>query len=83
MVLVGLNGGSVMDEVWNSYNVTFVFDYVTISTTVMALHEDAAPELAADTIYKDIGFSELSSFLAGAEDVVVELIDENVGMGMK
>jgi hypothetical protein len=63
-----------MDEVWNSYNVTFVFDYARVSATVMALCEDAAPALAADTIYGDLGFSELSSFLHGAQDVVVEVL---------
>jgi hypothetical protein len=75
-----------MDEVWNSYSVRFVFDNTTITTTVMALHEDAAEYLAADVIYEDLGFSDLSTFLHSEgrlNEIEVELVDVNVGMGMK
>ena len=61
----------------NSYQVTFVFDYATISTTVFAMHEDACADLAADLINNDLGIS--VSLLDGAQDIVVEMLDENVG----
>ena len=61
----------------NSYQVTFVFEYATISTTVFAMHEDACPDMAADILISDIGIT--SSVLDRAQDIVVELLDENVG----
>ena len=65
-------------DIVNSYKVTFVFDYTTISTCVFAMHEDACADIAADQIYEDLGYSNLSSILNGAQDIVIELIDENV-----
>lgn len=62
--------------VTNSYQVTFVFDYATISTTVFALHEDAAPDLAASQLADDVGLA--SSLLDRANDISVELLDEDV-----
>jgi len=69
---------STKTEVWNSYNVQFVFDYTVITTCVFALHEDAAPDLAADQIYNDLGYSSLSSFLSRAQEINVELLDKDV-----
>lgn len=62
----------------NSYNVTFVFDYARISACVFAMHEDAAPELAVVQICNDLGLR--SDLFDGAEDIAIELLDENVGM---
>jgi hypothetical protein len=69
-------------EQWNSYRVTFVFNYTTISTTVSAPSEDACENVASDMIYEDLGYSKLSSILTSAQDVVVELLEENVRMEM-
>lgn len=60
----------------NSYQVTFVFEYSTISTHVFAMHEDAAPDLAAGFICDDLGIS--VELLDQAQDIVVELLDEDV-----
>ena len=62
----------------NSYKVTFIFDYSTITTNVFAMHQDACADMAADIIYGDLGLSNLSSLLNSAQDIEVELIDENV-----
>lgn len=61
------------EEVFNSYNVQFVFAYSIITATVFALHEDAAPDIAAAIVYEDLGFSDLSSFLMRGPEVNVEL----------
>jgi hypothetical protein len=61
---------------WNSYRVTFVFDYTTISTCVFALHEDACESLAYDAIMEDLEIMSLT--LDNAQEVMVELLDENV-----
>ena len=63
-------------EVWNSYDVKFIFDYAVISTCVFALHEDAAPDLAADQICFDLGLNGL--LLDQASDIEVTLLDEDV-----
>jgi hypothetical protein len=63
-------------EVWNSYDVKFVFDYAIISCCVFALHEDAAPDLAADLICNDLGLNGM--LLDQAQDIVVNLLDEDV-----
>jgi hypothetical protein len=79
-VLSGLEKGKMMSdkEVFNSYSVQYVFDYSIITATVFALHEDAAPDIAAGMIYEDLGFSNLSSFLNVAQEVNVELVDRAV-----
>lgn len=64
------------DETFDSYDVTFVFDYATITTTVFALHRDVAPAMAADQLHQDLGVS--YELLATAEDVAVSLLDRNV-----
>lgn len=63
-------------EVWNSYEVKFIFDYAIISVCVFALHEDAAPDLAADMICYDLGLS--WSLLDKASDIEINLLDEDV-----
>jgi len=60
----------------NSYQVTFVFEYATISTYVFAMHEDAAPDLAALFIADELGIG--VELLDQAQDISVELIDEDV-----
>lgn len=66
----------VKTEVWNSYDVKFIFDYSVISTCVFALHEDAAPDLAADQICLDLGLN--LSLFDQASDIEVTLLDEDV-----
>ena len=63
-------------ETWNSYSVRFVFDYAVVTTTVFALHEDAAPDIAADLISADLGMR-LEMF-DSAHDIEVELVDIDV-----
>lgn len=62
----------------NNYRVTFVFDYTTIATNVLSVDEDSCADIAADLIHEDLGYSKLSSMLNNAQDIVVELIEENV-----
>jgi hypothetical protein len=62
----------------NRYKVTFVFDYTTISTNVISPDEDSCPDVASDMVYEDLGYSNLSSLLNNAQDIVVELVEENV-----
>jgi len=69
---------AIKTEIVNSYKVTFVFDYTIISTTVLAVHEDACADIAAGMIYGELGLSQLSSLLYSAQDIVVELVEENV-----
>ena len=66
----------VKTEVWNSYDVKFIFDYSVISTCVFALHEDAAPDLAYEQICFDLGLN--GSLLDQASDIEVTLLDEDV-----
>lgn len=63
-------------EVWNSYLVDFVFDYTVISGSCIALHEDAAPMIAANLICDELGIS--SEILDQAQDIRVELMDTDV-----
>jgi hypothetical protein len=65
-----------MSETFNSYTVTFVFDYTTITTTVFAMHKDACEALAIDLIKSDTGLPE--DIFDTAQDVIIELIDEDV-----
>ena len=62
----------------NSYNVTFTFDYTTIRTRVIAKDEYDCEDLAANLIYADLGFSDLSSFLKNWREIEIELFEENV-----
>ena len=66
----------IKTETWNSYNVQFVFDYAIISCCVFALHEDAAPGMAAEQICSDLGLNGM--LLDEAQDIVVTLLDEDV-----
>ena len=63
-------------EIVNSYNVQFVFDYTIISTCVFSLSEAACADMAADIIHTDLGIS--YDLLNEAQDIVVELLDEDV-----
>jgi hypothetical protein len=56
------------------FDVTFVFDSTRISILVDAPSEEAAPDWAATDIYEDLGFSDLSSFLMRARDIVVDSV---------
>jgi len=67
---------TTVKETWNSYTVRFVFDYAVVTTTVFALHEDAAPDIAADLIAADLGMR-LEVF-DSAQDIEVELVDSDV-----
>ena len=69
---------SIQKEVFNSYNVTFVFDNTSVTTTVFAMSDEAAISLAADCIYEDLGLVGVSIFLKGTQDITVELLDEDV-----
>jgi hypothetical protein len=69
---------SIQKEVFNSYNVTFVFDYTSVTTTVFAMSDEAAISLATDCIYEDLGLVGVSIFLKGTQDITVELLDEDV-----
>ena len=63
-------------EIVNSYNVMFVFDYSSITTTVFAMHEDACPDMAADQLVEELGIS--YEVLDAAQDIIVNLIDVDV-----
>lgn len=63
-------------EVFNSYDVQFVFDFTVISTTVFAMHEDACEAMAIDSIKSDTGMPE--DVFEGGYQVIVELLDEDV-----
>lgn len=67
-----------MDMATNSYTVSFVFDYTTITTTVLVINEDAAPDIAASLIMDDLGVS--AELLDRAQDISVLLVDTGVGM---
>ena len=69
---------SIETDKYNSYNVTYVFDDMSIITTVFAMNEEVAIPMAADLIYQSLGFSELSSFLSRTQEVFTELLDEDV-----
>ena len=57
------------------FKVSFVFDHTIISATVLADSEDLAPDVAADTICDDMGYSRLSSMLNNAQDIVTEELE--------
>ena len=63
-------------EIMNSYNVTFVFDYATISTCVFATHENVCADLAAEMLAYDLGIG--IELLDTAQDIIIELLDEDV-----
>ena len=63
-------------DIMNSYQVTFVFDYSTVSTCVFSMSEDAAIDIATDMILEDLRIS--LELMDTAQDIVVELLDENV-----
>jgi hypothetical protein len=63
-------------EVFNSYDVQFVFDYAVVKCCVFALHEEAAIDIAADLLCDDLGLD--GKIFARAQDVEVTLLDEDV-----
>lgn len=65
-------------EQLNTYNVTLVFDTCSITTTLMALSEDAAAEMASGYVAAELNIHE--ACLDVAQDVLVEIVDRNVGM---
>lgn len=70
---------SIQKEVFNSYNVTFVFDNTSVTTTVFAMSEEAAISLATDCAHQDLGLLGVSIFLLrGTQDIIVELLNEDV-----
>jgi hypothetical protein len=63
-------------EVFNSYDVQFVFDYAVMKCCVFALHEEAAIDIAADLLCDDLGID--GKIFAQAQDIVVTPLDEDV-----
>jgi hypothetical protein len=63
-------------EVFNSYDVQFVFDYAVLRCCVFALHEEAAIGVAADLLCGELNID--GRIFARAQDVVVDLLDEDV-----
>jgi len=64
------------DETFDSYNVTFVFDFSTVTTTVFALHSDAAPAIAMDMLRDDLLIP--NAILQNANEITIQLLDHNV-----
>jgi hypothetical protein len=62
-------------DVFNSYQVQFVFDSTVISTTVFAMHEDACRVLAIDLIKSDMG---LEDVFEDVHEVIIKLLDRDV-----
>jgi hypothetical protein len=63
-------------EVFNSYDVQFVFDYAVMKCCVFALHEEAAIDIAADLLCDELGVD--GKIFARAQDIVVTPLDEDV-----
>ena len=62
-------------DVFNSYQVQFVFDSTVISTTVFAMHEDECRVLAIDLIKSDMG---LEDVFEDVHEVIIKLLDRDV-----
>lgn len=69
---------SIKTDKFNAYQVTFVFYHTTISTRIIAPNEYEATDVASDMVYEDLGYSNLSSLLNNAQDIVVELVERDV-----
>ena len=67
---------STKTDVFNSYDVQFVFDFTVISTTVFAMHEDACEAMEIDSIKSDTGMPE--DVFEGGYQVIIELLDRDV-----
>ena len=65
-----------MDTTLNTYNVTFVLDDLTMTTTIMAMNEDVAPEIAHEQLAYD--YPQVAALVDQAWDISVELLDTNV-----
>ena len=79
---VGQVAGSDLDERrcdMNTYTVSFALDYMVISTTIMAMTDEVAPDMARDQLVHD--YPEIAPLLAQAFDLSVELLDVSVLAG--
>jgi hypothetical protein len=63
-------------DVFNSYQVQFVFDYCVITSCVFAMSEEAAVDIAADTIVDNISMS--PELFRDAQEINIELLDRDV-----
>jgi len=63
-------------DVFNSYQVQFVFDYCIIISCVFAMSEEAAVDIAADTIIENISMS--PELFRDAQEINIELLDRDV-----
>jgi hypothetical protein len=69
---------SIQKEVFNSYNVTFVFNNTSVTTTVFATSDETAIYLAAVSAHEDLELVGVRIFLVNTQDITVELLDEDV-----
>lgn len=63
-----------VDPPVNTYNVTLVDDYVTITTTVMAMSPEAAEAMGVDQVNEELG----TAFPLDRFTVEAVLLDEDV-----
>jgi hypothetical protein len=63
-------------EIWNSYEVKFVFHYAIISCCVFAEDEEEAVVMGSDILCYDLGIS--PELLSDAQDISIELLDEDI-----
>ena len=64
----------------NNYNVSFVLDWMVVTTTVFAMNEEVAVPMARDQLTHD--HPEVVPLLDQAFDVSVELLDNDVLPGV-
>ena len=60
----------------NTYTVSFSLDYLVISTTIMGMCEEVAPDMARDQIMQD--YPEAAPLLEQAFEITVVLLDSDV-----
>lgn len=60
----------------NTYTVSFALDYMVISTTIMAMSEEVAPDVARDHLLHD--YPEVAPLLSQAFELDVALLDSDV-----
>jgi hypothetical protein len=63
-------------DIFNSYDVQFVFDYATVSCCVFSIDEEAAINDAVDEICHDLELD--GKIFARVQDVKVTLLDEDI-----
>jgi hypothetical protein len=66
----------IKTEVFNSYDVQFVFDYAVVKCCVFAMNEEVAIDIAADLLATDLGLD--GHIFSRAQDIEVTLLDEDV-----